>query len=744
MNSFKVFIFNLLLCLCFLGEARAQEVSELIPLISLRGYLGKEEMSKAAQVLASAPKEKGAQLIIEINSSSGDIDLVLEFAKALYVSQWEHHRDLTVYIQENAIGPAAIIPFFAESLYISPVVSWGDIPSGNEGRVPPNLLSNQVISFISPSHPHLRVFQAMAAAMSDKAAKFESPNGASKLEGETLVINQQQLKALDLVKGDLSLENFRKLMRISLEQSANLIVPPSISSGAALFGKNVLEQLKQHIRYSPEGPNVIGHLLIEDHNSSITQATFLYIKNALDAYKKSKPLFIILELNTPGGEVYPAQKISDALKEFDTQYDIPVVCFINNWAISAGAMLAYSCRFIVVAKDASMGAAEPIVMGEHSEMQPASEKVNSALRADFANRARFFDRNPVIAEAMVDKDLILVVRHGQVIKLDNDSQIRTGGPNPDLLLSPKGKLLTLDADQLLKYGVADILLLPQKTGVITESERESGKWPAEKMLLFHVPFFDQISNATIETYQMDWKERLFAFLASPLVSSLLLLGLVLGFYVEMSTPGFGLPGVLGLFCLILIILSSFALEIANWLEVILLFVGLAIIVVDLFLLPTFGLLGFVGLLFFLAGLFGLLLPGLDAINYEVDTNTFNAAGQMVLERFVWFSLTLLFAGGVVLLLARYLTPKLAAYSSLVLTGNEQDASRGYIANEDPKLLPQVGTKGEVVATLRPAGKIQIEDAIYEALSTGSFIEKGEKIVVVRLDGSSIIVDIDAN
>ena len=110
----------------------------------------------------------------------------------------------------------------------------------------------------------------------------------------------------------------------------------------------------------------------------------------MDHFKETKPIFVILELNTPGGEVFAAQNISDALKELDTQYQIPVVCFINNWAISAGAMLAYSCRYITVVKDASMGAAAPVIASETGEMKEASEKINSALRTDFANRAAFF------------------------------------------------------------------------------------------------------------------------------------------------------------------------------------------------------------------------------------------------------------------------------------------------------------------------------------------------------------------
>ena len=140
------------------------------------------------------------------------------------------------------------------------------------------------------------------------------------------------------------------------------------------------ERLRRFIKYSLDGPNHIGHIAIKDHSTSISQATWIYVKTALDAYKKSKPIFIILELDTPGGEVFAAQKISDALKELDIQYEIPVVTFINNWAISAGAMLAYSTRFITITKDAAMGAAEPIQAGIEGKTETASEKVNSALR----------------------------------------------------------------------------------------------------------------------------------------------------------------------------------------------------------------------------------------------------------------------------------------------------------------------------------------------------------------------------
>lgn len=503
-----------------------------------------------------------------------------------------------------------------------------------------------------------------------------------------------------------------------------------------VYGAPLDNELEKYIHINSTGSNNVGLITIGGHETEINQSTWLYVKNALDAYKKSKLDFIILELNTPGGEVFAAQKISDALKEMDIQYNIPVVAFINNWAISAGAMLAYSCRFITIVKDASMGAAEPLTI-EGGKTEQASEKVNSAIRADFANRAHFYGRNPNIAEAMVDKDIILVQREGKIIKVDSENQIKRTEPNPDILIKPKGKLLTLTAEQMMEYGVADILLLPAKLDLITPQEQSQGKWPARKNLLFTYPFFEKIPEATIEEYQLDWKGRFFAFLSNPIVSSLIFLGMILGFYIEINTPGFGVAGTVAVTCLFLIILSSFALEAANWLELILLLTGCVIILVELFILPTFGLLGFIGIIAFLVGLFGMMLPGAESFSYDFNTQTFNAAGEVFMEHLAWLSGTLIAAFILMLLFSRYVTPNLKIFRRFVLAGNEQE---GYIAVEKTEDLPSPGTQGIALTTLRPSGKIVISDKIYDGISYGSFIEKGAKIVVQRIEGSSIVVN----
>lgn len=725
------------------GEEKGQESIFL----SLNGHLGKETIAKAVNVLNQTKWRSQSPLVIEINSTSGDLNEVLDLAKKIYEVKEAYHFAVVVYIDENAIGPAAIVPFLADKLITSFFVSWGDIPQGSDATLPVNLLRNRISSLISEKLPQARLLNTIAQAMIDKNIVLIDDNGwkiatdATKgslplvsIPGETLVLNQQELQKLHLIQGTLTLEKFHETFRTEKVESTQ----SALTQNEQTFE----ESLKKHIVFNPQEANAVGYIKIDDRTSGINQATWLYVKTALDYYKnsKNKPIFVILELNTPGGEVFPAQKISDALKDLDTQYNIPVIAFINNWAISAGAMLAYSTRFIAIVKDASMGAAEPVLAGAEGKMETASEKVNSALRADFANRAGFFGRNPYLAEAMVDKDVILVLRYGKIIKLDNESQIRTIGPNPDKIISPKGKLLTLNAEQLMEYGVANVMLPPEKLELITEMELEQGKWPARKMLLFQAPFFKEIPNATIDAFKPDWKTRFFTILANPIVSSLLVLGLLIGFYMEMSSPGFGVPGTVGLTCLFLILLSSFSLEAANWLEIILLLAGIAIILVDLLVLPTFGLLGIVGTVFFLAGLFGLMLPGVGSVSFEYDTKTFNAAGEFVLERFAWLCGSLVLGAIMIAFLAQYVMPRFTPFKRFVLAGGEQV---GYIAGDNPKTLPQPGTKGIVDATLRPSGKVMIQGTIYDAMTSGEFIEEGSPIKVLYLDGSVIVVAKDS-
>lgn len=501
------------------------------------------------------------------------------------------------------------------------------------------------------------------------------------------------------------------------------------------FADSFEASLKEHVQFDTT-PAHVGLIKLDDRSEAISQATWIYINRALDHFKETKPAAIILQLNSPGGEVFAAERVADALKEMDTQFGIPVICYIDNWAISAGAMLAYSCRYIVIAKNASMGAAEPITMGEGGKTETASEKVNSALRSDFANHAKFFDRNPYIAEAMVDKDIILVKRDDNIIKLDSEDQLLKS----DIMISPKGKLLTLNADQLIEYGVADMSFLPSSLPALTAKETESGSYPLEKTQLIQIPYFQSVPNIVVEEFQPNWQTSFLAFLASPAVSSLLFMVMLIAIYMELSSGGFGLAGAVALIALFLVLLSSFALEAIHILEPILLAFGLILVGLEVFFFPTLGILGVIGALFVIVGLAGMMLPGIESVSYQTDG--FNAAGEYVLNRLSWLSGAFLVALVVIILLSRYMWPKLGVAKRLILSDDMRStaAVEGNLPESPLTELPQVGSEATVTAALRPAGKVAVNKSEYDALSTGGFIAEGAKVRIVRIEGFKVVVE----
>jgi membrane-bound ClpP family serine protease len=287
----------------------------------------------------------------------------------------------------------------------------------------------------------------------------------------------------------------------------------------------------------------------------------------------------------------------------------------------------------------------------------------------------------------------------------------------------------------MEYHVADIMLQPAKLEPITPSEEQKGEWPLSKMLLGTYPFFKAIPNATVQAYQMDFKDRFFSFLLSPVVASLLLLGVMLGVYFELSHPGFGLPGSIAVISLLLIILSSFAFQVGNYLELLMIVMGLAIIIIDLFFLPTFGLLGFFGVLAFLAGLFGLMIPGIENFNYNFDTGKLSGAGVEILMRLGELFGTFLLGLLIIAFISRYVMPKFKPFKKLVLNTDQE----GYQAGTLESHFPKIGTHGKAVSPLRPAGMVELEGKIYDAQSEGGFIPKDAEVSLIRIEGSRLFV-----
>jgi membrane-bound serine protease (ClpP class) len=383
---------------------------------------------------------------------------------------------------------------------------------------------------------------------------------------------------------------------------------------------------------------------------------------------------VILEINTFGGRVDAAVLIRDAL----LRARLPTVAFVNKRAISAGALISLAAEKILMAEGGTIGAATPVQMGAPGNgPRPVDEKSVSYMRKEFRATAETRKRPPEVAEAMVDPDVVI---KGVV---------------------DKGKLLTLTTTEALKVGVAD----------------------ARADDLTAVLEYLKLGGAEVRRPTVNWAEQLVRFFTHPVLSSVLMTIGILGIIVELRTPGFGVPGAIGIVSLGLFFWGHWLVRLAGWEELLLVAIGLLLIALELFVIPGFGIAGVLGIVAVLAGL-ALSLIGAGATS------------ALVLAAVARVALSVLIALAVSLVFLR-LVPHLPYGRSLVLqTG--LDARAGY-ASAPESDLKWVGKRGTTGAPLRPAGIAVFEGERVDVVSQGEYIEADTPIEVVRVDGNRIVV-----
>ncbi len=664
----------------------------------------------------------GEELLLRVDSRTGELDASLTLAKRLFDLRVSKGVKITVYIENEALGPSAVFPLLADRLLGTPSLNWGDILHETKANIPFDQLLRRVLGLIADNVPNSYVLRLAAQAMIDPSVAVANQNGWKLLpvqppHHEPAVFTRSDLASMGFEIDSVLPEQFNLYY-------AGSAAPPLVSSAAA-----VDERLQQMISYKKDRENLIGQLFIGPDRPRIDETTYLQIKFALEEYRKRNVIFIMMRLATPGGNVLPAMKIAELLQQFDRETHIPVVAVIYNWALSEGAMIAYASRFIAVTQNGLMGAAGPVLTGQESSVEQRSEKLVSAMRGEFASLAQFYGRNPLIAEGMADPELVLVIREGNIVQLQNDSEILSQGDHPDIVITTKGKLLTLDSDQLLKLGVADILIPIIAAPVITPLEMKMGEWPGKQSQLFNYPFFANIPFAEV-IYYHNWKANFFAFLTHPIVASLLMIGFLIGAYLELSQPGVGAPAALALVCLGLILLPGFIIGTIGWLEILCIAMGIALILVEMLLLPGFAMLAVAGLAFILFGIIALFLPHLDSLHFSWNWNEWNLATIEWMKCLAFYSSALIIGFCLIAFLARFVSPRFLKKSPIVLE-TEQEPERG--------TLPAIDSEGEAFTSLRPGGKVLIRYHLYDALTEEGLIEKGEKVVVSKIRGNVIVV-----
>jgi membrane-bound serine protease (ClpP class) len=445
----------------------------------------------------------------------------------------------------------------------------------------------------------------------------------------------------------------------------------------------------------------------------IGQAWQAKVRRELDAAIRAKVPVFILELSTPGGTIAHSTGIGDMLFRRD---EIKTVAYIRTKAYSGGTMVALACDEMYIHPNVGqIGDVAPV----DQSMEMLNEKVQTVVRSQLKTYAA--GRYPVaLVEAMVSPDV-------EVWKLEPDTSTTPANTKyvtgkqyermeaAELRLYPKRKIV-VEAGHLLTFSAIEA----QEYGFATMADS-----------LDEVCVALKIDPKQVERRRLTPSERIIVkvdFFAPMLIA----FGMIL-LFIEVSRAGFGLPGILSLACFALFFVIKLSLGYADGLEVLLFVVGLALLIVEILLVPGFGWTGIAGIILLVGSL---VLAMLDFSTKPIDISStmfvFNGAAKVFAACMV--------AVFAIALLARNVE-HLPYFSRLVHTADVGEARPGDILKRHvPDLAEMAGRIGTTLTTLRPAGRADFAGTPIDVVANGDFIEKGTCVRVLEVSGSRVVVE----
>lgn len=439
---------------------------------------------------------------------------------------------------------------------------------------------------------------------------------------------------------------------------------------------------------SSEGRPVCVIKIHED----ISHNTVYLIQRGLKQATERRAVVLILDMETNGGRVDSTEEIIKLLE----RAPLKTVTYVNGKAFSAGAFIAAATDEIYMAPGSVIGAATPVMLipGQGIQELPKSfeEKMGSAMRALIRATAQQKGHNSDVFEAMVDRERGLVVdgetivEKGKLLTLTNEEAARQYGDPPKPLLSA-GTVASL-AELRARLGVAD----------------------GPVML--------------IEPYGFEVAARWITML-SPL---LIMIGMA-AIYLELKTPGLGVPTVVAAVAFGIYFLGFFLAGLAGWEETVIFVVGVGLLLVEIFVLPGFGVAGFAGMTLILVSLMMAMVekwPGGPSLTWP----QFQVPFLRVAGGFIGSVVTILLLGR--------LLPESRFFKRLELAATTSSAE-GYTTAAHAA-TDLVGATGVAATPLRPAGKGQFGDRLVDVVTAGELIERGAAIRVVSVQGMRVLVE----
>lgn len=413
------------------------------------------------------------------------------------------------------------------------------------------------------------------------------------------------------------------------------------------------------------------------------------VKEAMEA----KADALILDMNTDGGRVDVTEEIIEIISKFKG----PTYTYVNDRAFSAGAFISVATQKIYMAPQSVIGAAAPILLapgGSGADKMPDTmeAKMTSAVRALVRAQAEKNGHNVEVIEAMIDKT--------KELKIDDE------------VLNKEGNILTLTDRQAAKeYGDPPKPLL------------SSGTVESLDALLELLGF----AGAQRIEIQPTGAEKLGIWINT--IAPLLLIIGIIGLYIEFKTPGFGLPGIVGIVAFAIYFLGGYVagLSGAGW--VVVFVVGVVLVALELFVFPGTFIAGIIGACLMLVALvMGMvdMYPGAPLLPTLPDL-------QVPLRD---LSVAIIVSLVIVVMLSPFFL-KTPFFRQLV---SQTASGVSSVAAWEAQQEARVGQTGVAISQLYPGGKARFGEQLLDVVTRGEMVEKGRTVKIVGHNGPNAVVE----
>lgn len=446
----------------------------------------------------------------------------------------------------------------------------------------------------------------------------------------------------------------------------------------------------------------------------------------LDRVVREKGNILFLQLECRGGDFIAALDLATELRRRAKEYRVLIVAFVPDAAPDTAAIIALGCSEIVMSKRSDGGPdTTEAVIGDFEQYLTSKHENLGAWQTSLRELAT--QGYPVLlVEGMIDRDLEIVRAHPRNDRTHSRILSRTefdtlqAGDNAWVLektIKPKGQLLKLTATQAEELGFARYAI----------SSRE----PDEMYLKYG------IEPVRVRDASPAWLDRFAEFLKQPPVTTLLVVIAFIGLILEMKVPGTAIPGIISALCFILVFWAhtQFSGQVAV-LAGLLFLLGIVLLMMEVFVLPGFGVCGITGV-FLMLGSLALITFGSTDGNLPQTGEQWMAFGYRMAQYL--FGLMAATVGSV--FLARYL-PNIPGANRLFLAPPSEQVG----ASDAESVLPGaalaaslLGAVGTAVTVLRPAGTALFADRYVDVVSDGSYIPPGTRVQVIEVEGTRIMV-----